>query len=99
MPAADSTAILRIGTPGNFATVAFQGDTASTTLPANDYVVALDSALVPSPSAPFTVTTDVEAIYMTAGAPDSDVCPLVVGTGRAIIMKDPKDPNPPSIAS
>jgi hypothetical protein len=99
LPAADSTAILRIGTADRFATVAFHGDTASTTLPANDYVVALDSALVPSSSAPFTVTTDVDAIYMTAGALDSDVGPLVVGTGRAIIMKDPKDPNPPSIAA
>ena len=73
MPAADSTAILRIGTADRFVAVAFQGDTASTTLPANDYVVALDSALTPSSSAPFTVTTDADAIYMTAGAPDNDV--------------------------
>jgi hypothetical protein len=99
MPAADSTAILRIGTADKFATVAFQGDTASTTLPANDYVVALDSALTPSSSAPFTVTTDVDAIYLTAGPPENDVRPLVVGTGRAVTMSDPKDPNPPSITS
>jgi hypothetical protein len=99
MPVADSTAVLRIGTTDKFATVAFHGDTARTTLPANDYVVALDSALTPSSSAPFTVTTDVDAIYMTAGAPDNDVRPLVVGTGRAITMMNPKDPNPPLITS
>jgi len=36
---------------------------------------------------------------MTAGLPENDVRPFVVGTGRAITMTDPKDPNPPSIAS
>ena len=71
LPVADSTAVLRIGTTDKFATVAFHGDTARTTLPANDYIVALDSALTPSSSAPFTVTTDVDAIYMTAGAPEN----------------------------
>src|SRR3954462_2314214 len=81
MPAADSTAVLRIGRDDKFAIVAFQEASASVPLSAGDYIVTLDSALRPSPSAPFTVSTDVNAIYMSAGTPQNDVRPLVAGGG------------------
>jgi hypothetical protein len=98
MPAVDSTAVLRIGVDDRFTTVAFQGNTASAALPAGDYIVTLDSAIRPSPSAPFRVATDVDAIYMSAGPPQNDVRPLVTGTHRLIVASDPKDPWPPVAA-
>lgn len=95
MPAADSTAVLRIGRDDKFANVAFQGASASVPLSAGDYIVTLDSALRPAPSAPFTMSSDVDAIYMSAGAPHNNVRSLVAGSGVQVNEVDPKDPWPP----
>lgn len=99
MPAVDSTAILRIGTGDAFATTGFRGDTARVALTTGDYLITLDSALTPSPATPFVVSTDVDAIFLSAGPPEKDVRPLVVGTGRVFTATDPKDPLPPPLAA
>jgi hypothetical protein len=98
MPAVDSTALLRIGRDGKFVAMTFQEASASVSLPIGDYIVTLDSALRPAPSAPFKVSTDVDAIYMSAGAPQNGVRPLVAGIGRQALDSDPKDPWPPPLA-
>jgi Caspase domain len=95
MPGADATAMLRVGRDDRFVPVAFQGAAATTTLAAGDYVITLDSAVRPGPDAPFTVSTDVEVLFMSAGTPVNDVRPIIVGPGRQVINSDPKDPWPP----
>jgi hypothetical protein len=98
MPAVDSTAMLRIGRDGKFATLAFQGASANVSLPTGDYIITLDSALRPKPSAPFTVATDVTAIYMSAGTPQNGARPLITSSGVLANEVDPKDPWPPLLA-
>jgi hypothetical protein len=97
MPAVDATAVLRIGRDARFAIAAFQETSARISLPAGDYIITLDSATRPGPDARFAVSTDVEAVYMTAGDPQSEVRPLIVGTGVQVNGVDPKDPWPSSL--
>jgi hypothetical protein len=101
MPASDPTAVLRIGDGNKFATPAFLGASARVTLAPGDYIVTIDNdgSRRPAADAPFTVTTDVDAIYMSAGPWVGDVRHLVSGTGRIAITSDPKDPWPPELAT
>src|SRR5690349_4943267 len=100
LPVTDPAAVLRIGDGQKFVTLAFQGTRATTSLPVGDYVVTLDATQAASPSAPYRVTTNVDAIYMTAGPPDSNgVRSLVAGVGRVEATNDPKDPWPPTVVA
>jgi len=95
MPTVDSTAVLRVGYDNKFSTVPFLDASATIPLPPGDYIVTLDSALRPTPGAPFIVATDVDAIYMSAGEPEGAVRPFIAGLGRQVNESDPKDPWPP----
>src|SRR5262245_51633980 len=100
LPVPDLAAVLRIGDGQQFVTLAFQGTRAATSLPVGDYVVTLDASHAASPSAPYRVTTSVDAIFMTAGPPDGDgMRSLVAGVGRTETTNDPKDPWPPPVVA
>lgn len=102
LPVADATAMLRIGRDDRSSRVAFQGTTATVTLAAGDYVLTLDAAVRPGPDARFTVSTDVDVVFLSAGLPVNDVRSLVAGPGRQVVHADPKDPwpvPPPAVGS
>jgi len=102
LPVADATAMLRIRRDELSSRVAFEGTTATVRLAAGDYVLTLDGAVPPGPDARFTVSTDVDVVFLSAGRPVNDVRPLVVGPGRQIVHDDPKDPwpvPPPAVGS
>jgi len=72
--------------------LAFQAD-----LTPGEYVLIVDSVLRPSVSKPFVVTTDADASFWSAAHPDPETNPRPWqgGTGRTVMVSDPKDPWPP----
>ncbi len=68
----------------------------STSLPAGDYAITVDSDVRPSGDAPFRVESSVTVQFMSAGAPSATgVRALTAWSGTGAMVSDPKDPWPP----
>jgi hypothetical protein len=98
LPEIDGDALVHIGCGGTneYIPIAARGRTYQASLTPGEYILLVDSTVRPSTTAPFVVTTDADAAFWSAAHPDpgSGSRPWQSGTGRTVVVTNPKDPWP-----